>query len=310
MDDINGIQSIYGSRTEFPIIGDYEICYNSNKNYKIDCISDNVDITWSVSANLQIVSGQGDWDVTIKAIGNGEGTLTATISTGCDNIMYSKDIQIRVGIPDYTLLDIKDDQGTRYLNACDLTNGEASYSGSTHIDEYEWDIPYSDPVNWYVESVNSPFTPYETVEIDYYEDPPPFTEAIRVRAGNECGWSLWQEKTWTVIDQCISFTKDSAQVNESNDSDASINPNETNSLNIELYPTVSNNEIQVQWTEGYNDRMYKISVFDRHGKLVREMPNISTNQYDLTVYDLPSGLYFCRVNQGRIISWKRFVVIK
>src|SRR5690606_1249493 len=46
------------------------------------------------------------------------------------------------------------------------------------------------------------------------------------------------------------------------------------------------------------------------GAIENAMDTRSAVTNDLTVYDLPSGLYFCRVNLGTIISWKRFVVIK
>lgn len=305
-DDISGIQNLYGSRNNPITFGREIMCKNSTRNVSISCVPSQLDITWSVTSNLQITGGQGTEDVTIKATGSGTGEITATVSSGCDDVEFSIDFDIEDGIPDYTKLDVKDDMGNRTLVACSTTDGEATYSGSGSIYEYEWDIPYAS--NWYIDDVGSPFTPYETVEIDYNEDPSPSTEKIHVRAKNECGWSWWKETTWTVSDMCgARASNDSIKISEKelDPGDVSDEP-----LSLKLYPTTTANVINVKWISKHNNGQYGAKIYNGHGQLVKVYDNLNSSNMTLRVGDLPNGVYYCWIGAKSSYSIEKFVVMR
>lgn len=303
-DDRSGIRFIYGSRGN-AIRGLGVMCKNSSYDFSVPCLPNNINITWNVTSNLQITSGQGTEEVTIKATASGIGELSATISTGCDNIQFFRNIEVVDGIPNYTQLDATDDSDTRNLLSCQITDAEASYSGTSSILEYEWDFPNSN--DWYVDGVASPFTPYETVEIDYFESPAPSTEKIHIRARNICGWSWWKETTWSVTDLCgARTTKDSASIDDNPKDKTPIEE----PLSLSLYPTVTNHEINLRWDNNLSGKKYDFKIYNNQGLLIKTFKNLKYNRQKLSVGDLPSGIYFARIDEGFASHNEKFVIIR
>lgn len=301
-DDINGIRAIYGSDAN-PIGGNGSICKNGSQTFGI-CLTDNIDVTWSVTSNLQVTGGQGTDLVTVKATGTGTGEVTAIISTGCDNIQFSRDVEIINSVPDYTKLDAKDENGTRILVACQITEGEATYTGTGPIIKYEWDIPFAS--NWFIDPITS-WTPYETVEIDYFEDPAPSTEDFLLRAKNVCGWSAWKGTTWTVTDNCSAKTasNDSIRVKEPPVKDMQTEE----ILSLKLYPTVTNQVINVRWDRTYKSSL-KFDIYNSQGSLVKSLENVESNNSQIFVDDLPAGLYFCNIKGKDFHQTEKFIIIE
>ncbi len=80
LDDILGIQNIYGSkinRTAFN--GPNTICNTNNHSYYLEGICDFSNVSYTASSNIQIVSSNGN-QVIIKKLSNGNGWIKATIS--------------------------------------------------------------------------------------------------------------------------------------------------------------------------------------------------------------------------------------
>ena len=243
-------------------------------------------MTWSVTSNLQITGGQGTGTVFIKATGTGMGELTALISSGCESIQFTRDIEIVNGVPDFTKLDAKNIDGYRNLKACEITEAEAIYTGSGPILRYEWDIPFSS--SWSINPMTS-WPPYRMVEIDYYEDPAPSTEDLSLRAKNVCGWSAWKGNPWSVTDNCSARTvdNDSIEVYEQPVKDT----DEEEILSLSLYPTIANDVIIIAGTGRY-DKPLSVDIYNSQGRKVKTFERLNSSHIQLLVDDLPTGLFF------------------
>jgi hypothetical protein len=79
LDDIQGIQAIYGARTNTSAIqGLATICNTANTTYTIDGVCDFNGITWTASSNIQIVNNTNG-QVTIRRTGTGSGWIQANV---------------------------------------------------------------------------------------------------------------------------------------------------------------------------------------------------------------------------------------
>ena len=242
--------------------------------------------------------------MTIKATGTGMGVLTAQISSGCENIQYTRDIEIVDGVPDYTKLDAKNEDGYRLLVSCEITEGQAFYTGSGPISEYEWDIPFSS--SWFIDPITS-LPPYRRVEIDYFEDPAPSTEDFLLRAKNVCGWSAWKGTTWTVTDNCNARTvnNDSIEVYEQPVKDT----DEEEILSLSLYPTIANDVIYIAWRGRY-DKSLSVDIYNSQGSKVKTFERLNSSNIQLLVDDLSTGLFFCHIKGINFQQTEKFFIAR
>lgn len=197
----------YGATNDLSISGEDLVCNNQYSNFTLSSSTLSGSYNWSVSnSNLSIASGQTSSTATVKgkSSGGGDVVLTTTLSNG--GCSYSRTKNIFVGKPDYTKLDFfaTNSGGPHEIMACDYTTADAEYDGgsghSVEIDEYEWDIPYS--YAWDIYEDYGGTIDMRYVEIEYYENPAPSTETIKLRAHNTCGWSSWKSITADVDDNC------------------------------------------------------------------------------------------------------------
>lgn len=90
LDDIQGIQAIYGAVTNFTAIqGPDAICTTANQVYTIDGICDFTNITWTSSSRIQIVGNTGN-SVTIRRLSNGGGFIRANV----DGVILQRNVQL------------------------------------------------------------------------------------------------------------------------------------------------------------------------------------------------------------------------
>lgn len=102
-DDRDGIRAIYGNRTH-PISGDNLICNQQIRQYSLDdfdCLNANFTVTWSVSPNLILLSGQGTANVEVRGNATSSlGQITVTIDYGCDQLTFTKEVCVgKPGLP-------------------------------------------------------------------------------------------------------------------------------------------------------------------------------------------------------------------
>jgi len=144
------------------------------------------------------------------------------------------------------------------------------------------------------------------VEIDYYHPLPlPGTETVRIRAKNACGWSWQQETYWTVEDHCSLLSKSQ----KSNEPKESVNHYMEN-IKISLFPTLAQNEVHVDWKEGYDGGVFLVSIIDRNGRMIKQSNHMEGDRDVFQVTDLSAGMSFVRIDYKKSIVWKRFMLVK
>ena len=67
------------------------------------------------------------------------------------------------------------------------------------------------------------------------------------------------------------------------------------SLSVECYPTIVNNELNLQWVSGYDDNVL-IEIFDTNGKIIKRIDNIKrANSIKVNTQDFKKGIYFLKI---------------
>lgn len=155
-------------------------------------LPENFNINWSVSSNMQIVSGQGTSQVTVKKASSpsyisGEGKITATIQ----GVEIYKNVWVGPPSPDNIKLRAGNNN-TLYSSPGIRNEVTAEWQGAPEsgILEYEWLCG-----GW---TVSSSFPKKDLVYLVPQTSGPSPTGNIRIRARNECGWGSWGNKTLKV----------------------------------------------------------------------------------------------------------------
>lgn len=105
-------------------------------------------INWTVSSNLQIISGQGTPSISVKSNGVGNGTISVSMTHNFagQNVTTSTFKNVTVGVPDPNLIDVTiGGQSSNYTlfiyqsgrNEC-IANYQGA-GGNSSILEYEWE---------------------------------------------------------------------------------------------------------------------------------------------------------------------------
>jgi hypothetical protein len=156
------------------ITGTSTVC-SSNSTFRIQNRPPNSTISWSCSSNLAYVSGQGTNNYTVRANGNGAGSITATIIGNPENFVIQKSLWI--GKPSFGTASVK--------GPSELTPGlGAVYSilPAQNATNYNWQIPTGCYYNycWNILSGQS------TTSI-HAQAGAVGNGAVRVFASNSCG---------------------------------------------------------------------------------------------------------------------------
>ncbi|HYF68096.1 MAG TPA: trypsin-like peptidase domain-containing protein [Ohtaekwangia sp.] len=231
-------------------------------------------VTWTATpANLFAVSS-GTGAIASLAAANsstmGTGTLAFTVNIGCGTPVQAQRT-VWVGKPDYNNLTLTVDSDD--LSNCDYTYAHAgtNYPGpSMSITAYEWRIPYSS--DWDIYEEYGGIADFQWVEIEYYDQYPPYQEAIQVRAYNTCGWSYWEE-FWVAVDDCAyaAFTfGPNPAVDELTISKKDSGPSEIvihNSSMEQVYSLASSDDIVKIPVKGFPEGVYYLQVATKKGTI-------------------------------------------
>lgn len=169
------------------ISGDYLIC--TSKSYSVNEIPPGATITWSTSStNISVVSGtEHSNPCSFQKVSNGNGTITATISSGCEN--YSLSYQVHSGpysSSDYPI----SGPGSASCNSY-VYYSVPSLSGVTLIN-WSW------PTGWtYVSGQNTRYLALRTGTSG---------GMVAVGVNNDCGQSGSYATLYTSIYGCYSLT--------------------------------------------------------------------------------------------------------
>ena len=166
--NVQSIQQLSAS-----INGNGAVC--SSNVYTIQGAAPGATVTWSVSPNIQIVSGQGTTSVTLQATGSGTGTVGASVSI-CGTTYNASTIAVNVGSP--TISGFK-------VNGQPFSNGNICQNSQQYIEAL------SSPYNTYAWSIQSPNPSHASISSSgntaifqaYYAE----CFGVSVTAQNSCG---------------------------------------------------------------------------------------------------------------------------
>ena len=181
IDDISGIQAIYGSKPVAGLSNINDLCYNSNKTiqYTDPCGTNLKVLTWQVSSNVIVLFSNNN-SIIVRAKypnSSGNGWVKATLNNGA-NLQEN----FIVGIPSSSNLRV-------------ITTGNGIYVFSK-----TWQELFAfggENIEW---SFNTSVMTRDSGSNSIMVYPTSTTGSIRVgiRAKNECGCSQWKNKNFTI----------------------------------------------------------------------------------------------------------------
>lgn len=255
------------------VSGPNTIC--TSGTFTLNNVPPDASVTWSTN-NPNGLNINTSGLATRKNNFDGQVTVTATIDVGCGPSSINRNVW--VGKPVYNNIILQVD-GNGKLSNCDDTyanTGTIHPGPAMYITAYDWRIPYSN--NWYIEEEYGGIADYRYVLIDYYEQNPPYQEAIQIRAYNACGWSYWKE-FWVPVDDCAYFS--SLAIVPNPVSDQLVIHNNSGDTQIVLY----NSAMEVIYKEHKSDDVIQIPI---HG--------------------FPEGIYHLQVKNAQGTHRERIVI--
>lgn len=279
LNELNGIPQL----PNYPLgddllTGPESICIDSNTLYTFNnpCKLPSVVAEWSVSPNLEIIA-QSDYGITVKAIENGEATITAFFHNGIATVK-----SLHAGAPTLDEFSFGNSSSTQSLclsgggnflysipelNSTDLII--AKFSGQT----YEESVNNS---NWLWDTSNNIISLSGLKNKRNLCTSETGQTSVRVKAKNDCGWSDWYELPFQIAALPPSYNKMyTVSPNPSNDrvnidlANATNLPSANDVINGELFDlmgfskgniTIVNNKATFS-VNGLNPGIYIVKIF-------------------------------------------------
>ncbi len=261
--------------TSGSIMGESLIC-SSNSAYSLQNLPAGCTISWEKSSNLSYVSGQNTNNYVVKANGNGEGWVKATVYSDCGSVKLPQKT-VWVGTPGQPY----DISGFPYNGLQFPSNSYLNFIAwalpvEQGIFQYEWSVGGGTILNGQGSPQIEVLTGNATVHNPLYFD-------VSVRVCNDCGWSPWLWRSGTVIDN-----------GGGGGSTYSIFPNPaTTTLAVSISESVNSatqGTVEIQ-------PISSIKVYDKMGQMVlnRNYPN-KPRVVQLNISHLQKGIYLLKVN--------------
>ncbi len=294
---INIIESGNNIRFEYmgfiPISGPSIVC-TSNTTFTLTGETSGLTIDWDCNTSvLTQVGGDNGSSYIVKSkylSTSGEGWVRVNIITDCGDTI-TRQRTVWAGKPNPNNIEFfSDPWGLEHeLSTCETVSGEAEHPYESMISAYQWDIPNAS--DWEItEEYSGGSSDYKYVEIDYWEDPAPSQELVRVRATNSCGTSSWKSIYWDV-DDCgggwyMSFTPNPAN----------------NETTLEL-----KTENIAKYTEGDE---WEMEIYSQQQVLIKKATKLKDNKHIINTTGWKEGIYFVRVKINNNVYSGKFIVAR
>lgn len=264
------------------------LCLTGNYTYNIINAVPGNTITWSSSPNIQRISSSG-YNVTVSALGNGEGTITATFQNG---MQITKNVW--VGLPTPIFYHIED-IAEGVINCPNDASSSCSLCATSNQNSYHFDLgnnslgtDSSSIYEW--NAYNNYLGIDETVQGTEYRAYPHTVidgsgvsyTTLRARMSNSCGWSDWRYLNYSY---------------------PVTNPNEdlrmAQTLNYyKVYPNPTDNFITISLVDEslkpITTSKIIVELYDIMGQ-PRKKAQIKNNTTTITVGGLPKGVYVLNI---------------
>lgn len=261
------------------INGNPSVCYSSSTTYSLDGLTSNINVSWSVSSNLQIISSN-NLSITVKAI-NSTISGNASITASFQNTSTTKNIW--VGLPGTI-------GGLTHVSTFGCTKGEINVYSDGGAEQYEWQISGGQiviPIN------GNSYTGGEVIFVDPIDSNYGFT--VKVRAKNNCGYSPWYTKH--IPTQCGPnggggetplFTTFG---------------NETNFDKVTIFPNPAKGKVNIYIP---SDNESVLRIIDMNGRIVHKK-SVKGRFPQIDVSRLPNNIYFLKIS-GEYDSTQKLII--
>lgn len=276
-DDIDAVQAIYGIKSN-PIQGENILCGIPFSSYSV-CLHQGLDYSWSVPNGLIITSGQGTNTISVQKIseGCGEGDISVTISTECDQVSYYKHVSYCCNVPPtpYHSFIVYDE-----INCC--YNFGMLFPNSLCYNKFHWQI---NGVHYYTAE------PILNICLDSRLGKYFFTGVSII---NDCGESnvFWNYLIAQPFIGVLCYER-------------------LTEFDIEIFPNPTQDRLYIELghSEFDNSELVNISISNLAGKNFLSTSEFR-KQIDLSTSNLPSGIYYLSIYNDSTRIVKRFVVTR
>lgn len=270
------------------ISGTSDLC-TTPATYTIPSLPAGTTISWSISPANIVTSAVNGNSITLTPIHGGYATLTASLTTACGNLTYSKGIFINipeteeVGFTTYgnsssPLLVYLTYGGVEAPSTAPEAYFETETLDGTQISENSWPSPYTYCIGSQVYVHN------------FNHDVP-----IRIRYHNECGITDWK---YTTIPYNPYYYY-------------SVFPNPTQST-----LTVSNKGLEKEDTKKHSaiakverkPKAYEISLYDDQMKIWHQQKSTKGDDISFDTHNIPNGTYYLHIQEGKTIIKKQIII--
>lgn len=266
LDPNNTLQLTLNSELPIKISGSDSFCNNSSITLSANSVT-GYQNTWSVSSNLQIISGQNTSSIIVGPTfgSTGLGTVTLTVSYGNHNQIVSKNLYISPVIANFRFT------GNNPGNPMTGEPLQAEVDPVPDAYFYEW---YSD--NNFLETTTVPFISTYDWECGDHR--------LYVRASTPCGYTDLNGPDNYYWGMCL-YTY-------------SYSPNPASS-EIKIEKSTFKKGGKAAGLETSSDKKLLITVYDFNGVVVKIKEfNINEASHSLDVSNLKVGHYFLKINNG------------
>ena len=259
-----------------PFLGESVIC-SSNSAYILQNLPSGCTISWNKSPNISYVSGQNTNNYVVKANGNGQGWVEATVNSDCGNpILLQKTVWL--GSPSQPLKIIGFSNNGKHFGSNLYYEFSVNPTLNQGTTQYEWVVGGGTIEEGQGTSQITVLT-YNAGEINMNFD-------VSVRARNNCGWSPWLWRTGYVVGGAgpayVAFP----------------NPT-TNIVSITSIKKTENKHSESK----YPEPIKKIQIFDKMGfQVLLQYYSGNDCKVNLNLSDLKKGVYFVIINEKASLS--------
>lgn len=226
-------------------------------------------VSWSTSpAGMAGISGSGN-SVNLTPQGNGQVTLTATITTDCGDVEVQKTFVTATGPIPTSAISLEPFESSPYV----CPNQTFGFYPGPNQPWYQYEVQVTN--GHYTEVSHG----YFWIHFNNYTPSPPFFDAsVSVRIHNGCFWSDWKSVSMYTEPSCAGGGCE---------------------LCFLTFPNPVDDELQVQWNplvkrmEG-DDSSFDVQLYDQRGELVFSKSGIK-EKISMDTHRLKSGFYYLHI---------------
>jgi subtilisin family serine protease len=282
--------------------GPAAFCSSTTGTYTIVNAPANLDVTWTVSAGLQINSGQHTPTLNVSGISRGAQTVQASFSSICgtpivlSQPVFVNDVPIIVG-GYYNSNNVQVPLSTTSVNNVCLTSRITNMSTDMTIlnnpTSVVWEFDFISPGLIWGQTGNNLNLTFRSSQ----------TGDFIITASNSCGSS---DKFYSF--KGVSCPSVAATIAPAADLNIQITPNPADGM-LRITTNNTNPANTAVASQGTGGDIQKVMIYDLAGRLVKKMEySNKSQQVEVNTADMHPGVYIIELFNGKSISRKKVII--